>query len=442
MHIWDASSRKQIRGRVSPQEKNAKKLALDEQTFQQLLESAYVLQKHNDQAAASHPSPLAPDPLGEIVETQRLIQNQRLELADAAELIVERARVVVHASGSAIGIVERDQLIYSSASGNARDEAGSRVPGAQSVAAPVLLANSNFCGKILMCPDVSATPELNAEIYRARGIRSLILVPVQYDGKVEAVLELHSDRTDAFDDQDVRRAELMASLLREAIARAAEMEWKQTLAAERSNMLQAMDAIQPQIERLVSPAGTENPESTALPEVPAMEFSAASFTSEAEPVFSSSRFADEVAPFEPVAQEMPPDPFPVPPASSDGSLVHAATEKAPPTGSTSAPNAKSPWASADSTWQWLETLRPRKSNVLWWSRQWQTHRANFYLTLSALLLLAVLSGWGTHSSNTGVSANTATAAKAQPTKPQLTLFEKGLIAFGLADPPPTPPDMG
>jgi len=49
----------------------------------------------------------------------------------------------------------------------------------------------------------------------------------------------------------------MAGLMTEAIARAADREWKETLAAERAAMLEALERIKPQLERLaVGSAGS------------------------------------------------------------------------------------------------------------------------------------------------------------------------------------------
>lgn len=425
---------------MSSQEKAGKKLTLDEQTFQQLLESAYVLQKHQAEAAAHNPatqSTGASDPLGEVVETQKIIQQRKLDIADAAELIVEKARTIVHAQSAAIAIVQNDELIYSSISGKSNLETGMRLPIPQSLAAPILLPDSALAGKILLCPDVKTAPEINYEICRERGIRSLILLPVQYEGKIESVLELVSDRPNAFDARDVRLAELMASLLRDAIARAAEIAWKQTIAAERTTMLEAMDALQPQIERLITP--DLDTSSSPLPaDVPAAEFSAASFKNDHEPVFSSARFGGEFAPSDAAVAE----------AGHELSAT-VASEFAPAPNETSQPQTelaeaglpqseagKSPWTSATSTRQWLETLRPEKSGALWLSRQWHAHRANFYLVLSALLLLAVLSGWGTR------STSDASPGGSKPSTPQLSLFERGLVAAGLADPPPPQPNLG
>jgi len=433
---------------VSSQDKDktGKKLALDEQTFQQLLESAYVLQQHNaEQTSVNQPLPTHADPLGEVVETQKFIQLQKLDLAETAELIVEKARAIVNANSAAIGIVENNFLIFSSTSGSAAVEPGTRVPISQSVAAPVLLPDSALYGKIVLSSDVNTTPELNAELYRAQGIRSLILIPVQYEGKIEGVLELTSDRKEAFSAQDVRIAELMASLLRDAIVRAAQIAWKETVAAERTTMLEALDAIQPQIERLISPTATVDTAPAPLSEVPPTQFSAAEFSNH-EPVFSSARLGDEFKASEtalveekvaPIPQVIPQAPFiPIQTALSITEAEELDSESVP----VAMEEPKAPWMSATSTRQWLETLRPEKSGFVWLSKQWHANRANFYLAFSALLLLAVLSGWGTHSSNRGISANAATSA--QPAKPQLSLFERSLVAVGLADPPPQPPNLG
>ena len=105
---------------MSSQEQIGRKLTLDEQTFQQLLESAYVLQRHHAEQISDQPASqnaAASDPLGEVVETQKLIQQRKLDIAEAAELIVEKARTIVHAQSAAIGIVQNDELIFSSTSG-------------------------------------------------------------------------------------------------------------------------------------------------------------------------------------------------------------------------------------------------------------------------------------------------------------------------------------
>ncbi len=75
---------------------------------------------------------------------------------------------------------------------------------------------------------------------------------------------------------------------------------------------------------------------------------------------------------------------------------------------------------------------------------WHAHRANFYLGAAVLLLIAVLSGWGTPdapSANSGSVAPATTQQMASP-QPELSLFDKMLIGLGLAEAPAPPVNMG
>ena len=78
--------------------------------------------------------------------------------------------------------------------------------------------------------------------------------PVYHAGQVAGVLELRFNRVNAFREADLRTAELMAGLLSDAMATAARLKWKDALASERQSMLEALERIKPQLERL----GTES----------------------------------------------------------------------------------------------------------------------------------------------------------------------------------------
>jgi putative methionine-R-sulfoxide reductase with GAF domain len=238
-----------------------RKAVLDAASFQQLLAAAYVVQAHNDRVAGRKRKADATNTLSEIAETQRLIQTQQLDLQAATKLIAERLQEITNASGVAVGIVEGDDLAYRAATGSAAGEAGSRVPLNSS-----LSANCLRSGQILRCFNVKKDSVLNTELCRERGVKSLIAAPVYHKGKVAGVLELRSGKTNAFLEHEVRTSQLMAGLVTEAIARAAELGWKQELAAERASMLEVLDRIKPQLERLVAePAAVAAPPREVIP---------------------------------------------------------------------------------------------------------------------------------------------------------------------------------
>ena len=226
---------------TSPQ----RKPLLDEASFQQLLSAAFVLQQHNDRLRAKGFQADFAENLSAIVETQKLIQTLQLDLAAASELVAERVQKVTNASGTAIGILEKGELYYRAATGNAAIDAGTRVAPASALSADCLSK-----GSALNYPDVTPSLHVRADLFRSRDVKAFIAVPVYHAGQVAGVLELRFARANSFREADLRTAELMAGLLSEAMVTAARMKWKEALASERQSMLEALERIKPQIERL------------------------------------------------------------------------------------------------------------------------------------------------------------------------------------------------
>jgi len=250
---------------VTPELSSAqRKSILDEGSFQQLLAAAYVVQVHNDRFAARKRKADAGRTLSEIAETQKLIHTQQLDLRAAAKLIAERAQKITNASGVAVGIVEEDHLVYCAATGSAAGEAASRVPLDSSLA-----ANCLRNGHILQCSNAKKDFRLPAELCRERGVKSLIAAPVYHEGRVAGVLELRFARTNSFQEHDVGTSQLMAGLVTEAIVQGAELESRRALAAERASMLDALERIKPQLERLIAEPAAVPAERLAVAAEPA-----------------------------------------------------------------------------------------------------------------------------------------------------------------------------
>lgn len=228
---------------TSPQ----RKPLLDEASFQQLLSAAYVLQEHNDRLRAKGFQADFAENLSAIVETQKLIQTLQLDLPAAAELVAERVQKITNASGTAIGILEKGELFYRACTGSAAPDSGTHVAPESALSADCLSR-----GSALNYPDVTPSLHVHAERFRERDVKAFIAVPVYHAGQVSGVLELRFARINSFREADLRTAELMAGLLSEAMVTAARMKWKEALASERQSMLEALERIKPQIERLGS----------------------------------------------------------------------------------------------------------------------------------------------------------------------------------------------
>jgi hypothetical protein len=210
------------------------KPALDETTFQQLLEAAHVLQEQKAFEGANRPRPNPAEALAQIVETQEFLRAQAGDLQGAANVIVERLQKITHATGVAVAVVRENRLEYCAASGDASSLAGSSLP---------------------LDSSLSSDGRLTTEFSREHGGKPSIALPLHHEGHLAGLLEIRFADADSIQEPEMRSCQLMAGLMTEAIARAADKEWRQTLAAERAAMLEALERIKPQLERLaVEPA--------------------------------------------------------------------------------------------------------------------------------------------------------------------------------------------
>jgi GAF domain-containing protein len=455
---------------------------LDEASFQQLLAAAYVLQRQNQTIIPPEAQTNYSQTLTYIAETQNQIQTLQLDLPAATMLIAEQVGKITQATGVAVGILEADQLVYWAGTGTAASEMGSRVPVASCLSAYCL-----HSGQILQCPDAKQDPRLRNELCQLRGVQSLIAVPVYYEGKVAGVLELRFAQLDSFREHEVRSSQLMAGLVSDSIARAAELKWKQSLATERASMLEALERIKPQLERLAEPSPTTVAETVPPGKIETEQAAAElcrgcgrqfgeeedfcgtcgtarqAISSRGElqskwaslwrmqqaqkqkrenlvegPIATPDTRQGLTAPSLQQNLEDPPD--------EQVTTAYAASDSGVPNRSDAVPTEKSPWTSAARARRWLEELnaqqRPRKA---WIAAHWRAYRANVYVGVAAFLLLSVILDWGFGPSQTGTSAASGTStlsARHWPKKPELSLFEKLLVRLGVAEPPPSPAYAG
>src|ERR1700733_7667923 len=210
------------------------KPALDEATFQQLLEAAHVLQGQKTFEVVSRPGPDPTEALAQIVETQEFLRSQSDDLGPAATVVVERLQKITHATGVAVAVVREDRLEYCAATGDAANLTGTSLP---------------------LDTSLSADGQLSTQFSREYPDKQSIALPLNREGNLCGLLEVRFAGADPIHSPEMRSCQLMAGLMTEAIARAADREWKETLAAERAAMLEALERIKPQLERLAVGSG-------------------------------------------------------------------------------------------------------------------------------------------------------------------------------------------
>ena len=246
---------------------------LDETTFQQLLEAAYVIQEQREAveeqkepraaAPAEKSSPPIPQTVAEtrhadaqslsaaevlalIVETQEQLRSQVRDLPAAGKLIAERLEQVTNAAGVAIAVIREDHLEFCAATGVLSSLAGSSAPVGSSL--PELLQAHSWS---------------SVELSIRHDTKCPIVFPIFHEGRTTGLLHLSFPNTEKLEEHQIRSCQVMAGLMGEAISRVSELEWKQTLAAERNTMMQILERLRPQLERLASESKNASPENLA-----------------------------------------------------------------------------------------------------------------------------------------------------------------------------------
>ena len=505
------------------------KALLDAESFQKLLAAAYVLQEHNDQLldvntgmdrSATAPAPPQPEEhfdqpelaesappsdytetLAEIMAIQQQIQMSHMDLPDAMHLIADRARHITRAAGVAIGLLEENILVYRAASGIAQDRIGARVQSSSCLSARCLNQ-----GESERCPDVSRDSAVDRALCGMYGIRALVAVPIFYEGKIVGSLELYFSAPNAFQENDVRTAQLMAGLVTEGKAQAAEAEWRHGLASERATMLDALTRFKPELEQLQSEPKTSSGKNRSAAAAPVAKRVSEEVTCiecgnqlEADVLFcgqcgterpmpprgdTQSKYAsmwhigqgqgeagrpspgDTVSPpgtdrqsfastksadsswmardFDLLPESDGVAPQTILENESSGAEQGSAVEEA--AGAQTSELTKHPLGSAAKAKEWLD-LQRRPAGV--WQHWWRKRRADIYLAVALVVVIAAI-GWLVGSKQPNPAAGSARAAtssgnpagtsspRRKPPEPQLTLFEKMLVAVGLAEPPPAP----
>jgi len=209
--------------------------ALDEAMFQQILQAAFIIQEQNDVVHFSKPKLDAAATLAIIAETQDTLRSLDADLGASSKLIVERLGKITHATGIAAAVIQGNQIEYCAASGTASRLTGSHGPIGSSLSELLREGNGSH-----------TADDLNTDS------NNPAFFPVYAEGKIVGLLQLDFAESESIQEHEIQSCQVMAGLMGEAIARAAEVEWKQALAQERATMLEALERLKPQLERLTA----------------------------------------------------------------------------------------------------------------------------------------------------------------------------------------------
>ena len=465
---------------------------LDEPTFQQILQAAYVIQKQNDlerRPSASEPA----SSLAVIADTQELLRSKSYDVSAAGKLIIERLGKIISAKGSAIALISDDELTYCAALGSLRLLKGHRGPVANEVSDFLLQERT------LNRSASDARSEL-----LGRQDDSPVFFPIFHDGRIAAVMQLVFPKSEPIRKDQIQTCQLMAGLMGEVLSRAAELEWKQSLEYERATMLKALERLQPHLERLAAePTRQSCTNSTVSKDAESAEIPSAATMSEQQPELPApdtigepeipnlleellkstckncgspstegakfcgkcgERISEEsdhsgLTPEETVPAEEMPEHFhdetehdSVLPSMVaqmqtlsaapvvDGTTALAVAPQVAETEETDkklqlvppseTPEHVSPWSSATRAREWLHSLQPKQPGWL------AKHSGDISIVTAALVLLLVAVG------SSYRPAVGKIASSKVPAPPSMSLLDRLLVGLGVAEAPAAPAHLG
>ncbi len=182
---------------------------LDRTALQELLENAFAVQESQVDSRF----------LSAFLGVQRLVAGGELDLNGVMNLIVDSARDVAGAAGVAIGVLEKDQLIYRAGSGCSVVRIENRVAVSLTVS-----EKTQASREILRVENARTDTRIEGAVCRQFGAESLLILPLCRAHTLAGVLEIAFSEVHAYQDCEVRMYRLMAGLIEEAMCRAVQAE--------------------------------------------------------------------------------------------------------------------------------------------------------------------------------------------------------------------------
>jgi GAF domain/PilZ domain/Sel1 repeat len=161
------------------------------------------------------------DKLAAVSAVQREVEALGRDLAGALQLLAARAQTLVHASGAAIALTDKDPafLVCRASSGWDAPPIGARLQSGSGFSGECVRS-----GTLLRCDDAENDSRVDRESCRALGLRSLLAVPIRAGEKSIGILEVFSAQPSAFNDSDGRVLQRLGETVLVAVNRAARAE--------------------------------------------------------------------------------------------------------------------------------------------------------------------------------------------------------------------------
>jgi diguanylate cyclase (GGDEF)-like protein len=151
----------------------------------------------------------------EVIRIQTEIVKTGIDLGGLIALVAERVQALTGASGVVVELAEADEMVYRAAAGLAENQLGLRLKRQGSLSGLCLAQR-----QIMVCEDSETDPRVDRAACRKVGLRSMVVVPLNYLDTTVGVLKVMSPTPGAFDQTVVDVLALMSELIAAAMFQA------------------------------------------------------------------------------------------------------------------------------------------------------------------------------------------------------------------------------
>jgi TonB family protein len=150
--------------------------------------------------------------------------------------IVEQARLATTATGAAVALLRKDEMVCRATTGTNAPGLGDRLSIRSGLAGACIQTR-----RVQRCDDTEFDPRVDAAFFAGLEIRSILMVPILDGEEVAGVFQILSPRPNAFSDRDVQTVQALSRRILDNIHRAAEVSVVPASAPPSSSVLPIAD---------------------------------------------------------------------------------------------------------------------------------------------------------------------------------------------------------
>lgn len=143
-----------------------------------------------------------------VIRLQTEIAKQGLDLGRTMSLVVDSTLPLLGADGAAIELIEGEEMVYQAVSGIASSFLGLRISASHSLSGLAVRT-----GEVLVCPDAQTDERVDKEACQRIGLRSMVVVPLNFQQTRVGVLKAMSEKVAYFTPVHLELLGLLSELL-------------------------------------------------------------------------------------------------------------------------------------------------------------------------------------------------------------------------------------